>query len=97
MIVRIPHQTVSDNRNWAVFTRCEIRSRQIRFGVSGQYRAHRKSRLTPSPECVPPAARISLVRRAAAGALHRLALEPPPRRIENARVRLGKGNRQHPS
>src|SRR6516165_2823261 len=64
------------------------------LGSSGPYPAHGKSRLTPSPECAPSAASVSLVRRTAAMAFRRLALKPPPRRIENARTRLGKGKRQ---
>jgi hypothetical protein len=63
--------------------------------ASGEHPAHRRLRPPPKPR-LPSAVRIHLVRGAAAAALRRLALEPPPRRIENARVRLCKRNRQHP-
>jgi hypothetical protein len=63
--------------------------------ASGEHPAHRRLRPPPKPR-LPSAVRIHLVRCAAAAALRRLALEPPPRRIENARVRLCKRNRQHP-
>jgi hypothetical protein len=63
--------------------------------ASGEHPAHRRLRPPPKPR-LPSAVRMHLVRCAAAAALRRLALEPPPRRIENARVRLCKRNRQHP-
>jgi hypothetical protein len=97
MILAVPPvKTAAGPELGAGFTPCEIGTRLIRFGASLTVQAHRKSRLTPSLERVLPAPRLSLVCSAAARAFRRFALEPPPRRIENARIRRGKDNRKHP-
>ena len=98
MIVSFPAgRIVGEIQNRGPFCRHARSGRDRSISVwSGRYQAHGKSPLRPNSERVTPLARISLMRRTAARAFRRLALEPPPRRIENARTRLGKGNRQHP-
>src|ERR1700747_1696301 len=61
----------------------EISARQTLRGVR-RIAPHRRSRLPPTPEVLPPPACMRLVLRAAGAALRPPALAPPPRPLEKA-------------